>query len=397
MVVLLLLALLPAGVLYGQMQKKGAPLAKIPVASSALIKWLDPETAYEQNKVNAKPFFIDVYTSWCGWCKRMDQTTFQDPVVAQYINTHFYPIKFNAETSDTINFLERQYVNSQKGYVVNYLGQADSVIKSKNDSLQLLSSSVADTVLYKAVRTRLQVATSDRQQMARKGRKTTHDFAIDLMNKQMSYPTFVILFDSLRNNFPLKGYQKPTQLLSVLSFFKEDVYKQTNQLQDYQELFNKTFSQGLPPNNVWQSIKETADSSVVNKKKTLVLLTNNQTYTSIVMEKAVYASDSVVAILQEKFNVTKLDLFSKDSVVFKGTTFKNQGNYHDLVVSLMQTEKRFPCLVVLDENQNLVFRIPGFFLPTDLVPTLRFVDGEVYKTKVTFNEFKTAYQKQLKK
>ena len=54
-------------------------------------------------------------------------------------------------------------------------------------------------------------------------------------------------------------------------------------------------------------------------------------------------------------------------------------------------------VVVLDENQNLVFRIPGFFLPQDLVPTLRFIDGEVYKTKVTFNEFKTAYQKQLKK
>ncbi len=397
MIVLLLLALLPAGVLYGQIQKKGAPLATTNNGSKTLIQWLDPETAYEQNKVNAKPFFIDVYTSWCGWCKRMDQTTFQDPVVAKYINTYFYPVKFNAETNDTINFLERQYVNSQKGYVANYLKDADSIIVSKNDSIKLLGMAPGEEALLAGVKSRLQITISGKAQMARKARKTTHDFAIDLMNKQMSYPTFVILFDSLRNNFPLKGYQKPTQLLSVLSFFSEGVYKQTNQLQDYRQLFYESIGQQLPPNKVWKSIKETSDSAAINRKKTLLLITNNSTYSSLVMEHAVCASDSVVAVLNENFNVAKLDLFSKDSVNFKGNVFKNHRGVHDLAASLMQTETKFPCLVVLDENQNLVFRIPGFFLPSDLVPALRFINQEIYKTKTSFYDFKTTYQNQLKK
>ena len=31
---------------------------------------------------------IDLYTYWCGWCKRMDKTTFEDQAVAKYLNEY---------------------------------------------------------------------------------------------------------------------------------------------------------------------------------------------------------------------------------------------------------------------------------------------------------------------
>ena len=44
------------------------------------------------SKVQNKPIFMDVYTNWCGWCKRLDYTTYLDPqgVKLKY-GIHSYP------------------------------------------------------------------------------------------------------------------------------------------------------------------------------------------------------------------------------------------------------------------------------------------------------------------
>jgi len=44
-----------------------------------------------------KPIFMDVYTDWCGWCKKLDETTYNDPELIKYFNTNFIPLKVNAE------------------------------------------------------------------------------------------------------------------------------------------------------------------------------------------------------------------------------------------------------------------------------------------------------------
>lgn len=70
------------------------------------INWM---TLEEAEKLNAKSktkkkVFVDVYTDWCGWCKRLDATTYKDPAVVKYLNDNFYSVKLNAETRDTITF-----------------------------------------------------------------------------------------------------------------------------------------------------------------------------------------------------------------------------------------------------------------------------------------------------
>src|SRR5215510_7762864 len=68
------------------------------------IKWMSFQDAVEKNKTEPKKMFIDVYTGWCGWCKRMDATTFKDPTVVNYMNKYFRAVKLDAETKDTIHF-----------------------------------------------------------------------------------------------------------------------------------------------------------------------------------------------------------------------------------------------------------------------------------------------------
>ena len=67
------------------------------------------ETALSQAKQENKWVMIDCYTDWCGWCKHMVRTTYSNPGIANYINANFYPVQFDAETTDTIEYNGKVY------------------------------------------------------------------------------------------------------------------------------------------------------------------------------------------------------------------------------------------------------------------------------------------------
>jgi len=59
------------------------------------VNWLTWNEAAElaATDKNPKKVFIDVYTDWCGWCKKMDKDTFQNPTVAAYMSENYYMVK----------------------------------------------------------------------------------------------------------------------------------------------------------------------------------------------------------------------------------------------------------------------------------------------------------------
>jgi len=78
------------------------------------IEWMKFEEAVKANDFSPKMLFVDVYTDWCGWCKKMDKDTFTDSKVIEYINANFYAVKLNAEdTSRTFNFMGKEYNEAQ--------------------------------------------------------------------------------------------------------------------------------------------------------------------------------------------------------------------------------------------------------------------------------------------
>lgn len=76
----------------------------------SLVKWLTLEEAVAKSKEEPRPVLVDIYTEWCGWCKKMDRTTYADTAIASYINANFWPVKLDAERTDTIQFLGKQFV-----------------------------------------------------------------------------------------------------------------------------------------------------------------------------------------------------------------------------------------------------------------------------------------------
>ena len=51
-----------------------------------------------------RPILVDVYTNWCGWCKRMDRDVYAKPEVSDYLNKHFVMVRLNAEGSEKLNY-----------------------------------------------------------------------------------------------------------------------------------------------------------------------------------------------------------------------------------------------------------------------------------------------------
>jgi thioredoxin-related protein len=150
------------------------------VGAQEKIQWMTIEQAYALTLTEEAPkkIFIDVYTDWCGWCKRMDAATFQKPEVAKYMNEHYYNVKFNAEQREDITIL---------GNTFKFVEQ---------------------------------------------GRRGYHELAAALLSGKMSYPTVVFMNGEFEMLSPVPGYQEPVQFLKVATFFGDNIYK-TTKWEDY--------------------------------------------------------------------------------------------------------------------------------------------------------------------
>ncbi len=140
-----------------------------------ILKWYTWEEAVELNKTKPKKMMIDVYTDWCGWCKRMDKGAFSDPAVAAYISANFYPVKFNAEQRRDIKFSDQTF----------------SFVPNDN------------------------------------GRGGAHSLAVALLDGQMSYPTLVYLNEKYERIMISPGFKESPDLMKELKFASEELYNKT--------------------------------------------------------------------------------------------------------------------------------------------------------------------------
>ncbi len=73
------------------------------------IPWMSVEETAGKLQQEQRPVLIDLYTTWCGWCKQMDKRTYSNKKVAEYLQDKFYPVRVDAETHAAITWGGRTY------------------------------------------------------------------------------------------------------------------------------------------------------------------------------------------------------------------------------------------------------------------------------------------------
>jgi thioredoxin-related protein len=81
--------------------------------AEATINWLTIEEAQKLSENEPRKVFVDVYTDWCGWCKKMDKTTFTDASVVEYANKHFYAVKLKADSDNKVMFHGKEVTQAE--------------------------------------------------------------------------------------------------------------------------------------------------------------------------------------------------------------------------------------------------------------------------------------------
>lgn len=109
-----------------------APAKQAPAATSEIGWYRSFDEALAAAKEKELPIIVDFYTDWCGWCKRMDASTFKDPEVVKLMNSYI-PAKIDAEKDKQT--AARYGVRSFPSFVlVNHDGTAITTLKGYREA-----------------------------------------------------------------------------------------------------------------------------------------------------------------------------------------------------------------------------------------------------------------------
>jgi thioredoxin-related protein len=299
---------------------------------NGLVNWLSFKEAQEKNKIQPKPFLVDIYTDWCGWCKHMMKTTYSNQGLANYINTNFYPVKFNAETKDTIEYNGKTY----------------------------RPTSVSP--------------------------KTPHELAIKFLGNGLSYPSTVFITSNFEFSLLSQGYLEDKAIEPLLVFVVESVYQRSN-YDDFSERFNKAFRDtGFVKKAVKEySMKEALALQKKKPKKIMVSISASFCHSGTVMNKTTFCDTSIASYIDKNFYLVKFDAESADTILFQGEKFYKQpvNGYplNTFAFKVSNGRLSLPSIAILDEELKTIDVLNYYQHPKQLKTILPYFGSNAYKTK----------------
>ena len=147
------------------------------------VSWMTVDQAADKLQQEKRPVLIDLYTTWCGWCRQMDKKTYSNKKVAEYLQDKFYTVKVDAETHAVINWDGKTYQFNPQ---------------------------------YRS-----------------------NEFAVYLTHGRLEFPTTIIIPPGQEPQ-AIPGYMEPKELELLVRYFGDGAYK-TRSFDNYQKDFKATW------------------------------------------------------------------------------------------------------------------------------------------------------------
>ncbi|MBX7242446.1 MAG: DUF255 domain-containing protein [Bacteroidia bacterium] len=139
------------------------------------VKWEKLDVAVENARKDGKFLFLDVYTDWCGWCKKMDKSTYRDTALIRILNSQFHPVKLDAE-QESIMAGGKKYLSNGQQF---------------------------------------------------------NELAVSVMNGQMAFPTTIILKPDMSGVYKQAGFIDGITMRAISSFFGQKLYEKNVDFNTY--------------------------------------------------------------------------------------------------------------------------------------------------------------------
>lgn len=139
--------------------------------SQTQIEWMDFEEVMEKQEENTKKVIIKIYSDGCRWCKRMDEETFNDPGISNFVNDNFYAVEMNAAYREDITFQDKTY------------------------------------------------------QFVKSGKQNYHEFIATLMKGDIGYPAVIFMDENMDVIQCVSGFKAPDLLHQIMGYFAHNYHK----------------------------------------------------------------------------------------------------------------------------------------------------------------------------
>ncbi|MCB2205334.1 thioredoxin fold domain-containing protein [bacterium] len=118
-----------------------------PTAGSNLaaddVDWLGYGDAVARAGKENKTVLVDVYTDWCGWCKKMDRDVYGDSDVQKYLAEYYVAAKLDAESATTHNVQGKKATEREIARAYGVTGYPATIfLNEKGETITILSGYV---------------------------------------------------------------------------------------------------------------------------------------------------------------------------------------------------------------------------------------------------------------
>jgi thioredoxin-related protein len=146
----------------------------------AEVEWHSFDDGVEAASDQGKHIMVDVYTDWCGWCKKLEKETYSDYAVREVLSESFISVKLK--------------------------GDSGKKLRVKGQSAQYGSQTL------------LQFVPTEEAGISEQGLTRS-------VLKITGYPTILFLAPDGRMITQLPGYHDARSFVNIINYIKDDLYE----------------------------------------------------------------------------------------------------------------------------------------------------------------------------